>query len=558
MLRVKGVQKSYGLLPVLSSVSFSIERGQKIALVGHNGTGKTTLLRIIAGLEEPDSGSVSLNRGTRIGYLPQDTGLVGKEVVVEYLGRVSGITRLEEEISLLSKNQGGQTDTEKLGEIQAEFERLDGYAFDNRMQVVLDGFGLDKSVRKKSLVELSSGQKIKVMLSGILLSGADLLLLDEPTNNLDLPALVWLEDYLKSSRAACIIVSHDRRFLDRIVRKILEINWSSHTARMSSGTYSNYLEGVKKEITRQKSEFEEQKEEIARLKEAVREKKQQSDRGSKWKGSDNDKMLRGFKRDQAGRSARVAKTIEKRIEHMDKLERPAERDPFEIQIEAEKHHGSLHISTSDLVTGYKSGFRIGPIDLSFRFGERVGILGLNGTGKSTLLKTLTGELEPVEGSVTIGSGIRFGNMMQEHESLPRDKSLIDFLMNKSRLDEEHAFNKLVRFGFDRAQVRSRIETLSPGRRARFLLALFSALSVNALILDEPTNHLDIEALDALEETLKSYRGTVIVVSHDRYFLESARLDSIYEIEGSRLKRIGDLSNYVASAERRAERLLKLL
>jgi len=558
MLRVKNVQKSYGTLAVLSGVSFSLGRGQKAALVGHNGTGKTTLLRIVAGLEESDGGFIEITKGMKIGYLPQDTSLVGDETVSKYLRRISGIDKLEQELGDLSGQLDKSTNIERYGELQEEYNRIHGYSFSNRMQIILSGFDLDQTMLDRSLSHLSSGQKSKVALAGILLSHVDLLLLDEPTNNLDLPALIWLEDFLKTSAVASIIVSHDRRFLDKVVRRIFELDWHSHTLTSTAGTYSGYVERAKKKLEKSKQEYLLQQEEIDRLTDRAREQKAVAAKGAKWKGSDNDKMLRGFKRDQAGRSARVAKTIEKRIEHMDKLERPQERDPFEIRLDAEKLHGGLNINLIDLVAGYPRGFKIGPLSLSVRYGERVGILGLNGTGKSTLLKTLAGEIAPLRGTISVGSGLHIGNLMQEHESLPRDTSLIEFVMSKSNLDEEHSFNQLVKFGFDRVQVRRQIDTLSPGGRARLLLALFAAMSVNTLVLDEPTNHLDIEALDALEETLKEYKGTVVLVSHDRYFTERASLDTVYVLSEGVLKRIPDYKTYVASAEERAQKLLKLL
>lgn len=556
MLRVKDVQKSYGALPVLSDVSFSLERGQRVALVGQNGVGKTTLLRILAGIEKPDAGSVSTSERTRVGYLPQDTSLVESETVRTFLRKNSGIDVLEREMESTLSHLSDVKKTADYDEARMKYEAIDGYTFEHRMGVILSGFGLDNNVLEKSLTQLSSGQKSKVALAGILLTNPDLLLLDEPTNNLDLPALIWLEDFLKVSKTACIIISHDRRFLDRLVRKMFEIDWRSHALIVTSGTYSDYIERKRKELIRARHEYELQQEEIERLEERAKEIKSKSVKGSKWKGTDNDKMLRGFKRNQAGKSGQVAKTIEKRIEQMDKRERPIERKPFEIPLAIEKRHGSLNIDLVDVVAGYPRSFEVGPFSLSIRAGERLGIMGLNGSGKTTLLKTITGELPPLEGRLLVGAGVRIGNMMQEHESLPRDESLIDWLVKKSNLDEELAFNKLVRFGFDRLQVRREIGTLSPGGRARFLLAMFSALSVNTLVLDEPTNHLDIEALEALEETLESYEGTVILVSHDRYFVEKTGLDTVYTLSDGKLLKIFDYKVYIASAEERAKKLLK--
>ncbi len=558
MLKATNIQKGYGSLTVLSDASFSLSRGQKVALVGNNGTGKTTLLKIVAGIEEPDFGEIQISGDTCIGYLPQDTSVTGTDTIREYLRRMAGVDILEQRINELSEQLDTTSRISEYGALREKYDRLNGYAFEHRMEVMLSGFNLKDVKLDRQVSDLSSGQKSKVALAGILLKGVDLLLLDEPTNNLDLPALIWLEDFIKKSEATCIVVSHDRRFLDRVVKKIFEIDWNTRTLNISGGSYSDYLEMKAKQITRQKEEYRLQQEEIERLTEQARKKRAESVRGSKWVGSDNDKFLRGFKRDQAGRSSRVAKTIEKRIEQMDKVEKPVERSPLEIPLSAESKSGTLDMRLSGVVAGYKGGFSIGPISLELRYGNRVGIMGLNGSGKSTLLKAVTGQIQLTSGSVDTGSGVRMGNMMQEHDNLPRHKSLLEFMTEHSEISIQESYAKLARFGFDEAQMKRPIETLSPGGRARVLLAMFSARSVNVLVLDEPTNHLDLEALNALEETLDTYNGTVLLVSHDRYFLEKARLDFTYILSNGVLTRIPDYRVYVKEAEEQAQRLLKTL
>ena len=311
MIKVQKLQKSYGLLTVLFDVSFSLGRGQKAALVGHNGTGKTTLLTILAGLEDQDAGKIDIARDACIGYLPQDTSLSGKESIMNYLRQVSGIEALEKEIENLSAELSDPEKLQRYGEAQSKYEHLDGYRFAHRAEVMLSGFGLVDVGLDRPLCNLSSGQKGKVALAGILLKGVDLLLLDEPTNNLDLPALIWLEDFLQKSEASCIVVSHDRRFLDRVVRKIFELDWRTHALTVTGGTYSDYLEMVAKRIAGQKEEYRLQQEEIERLNEKAREKKADAAQGSHWSPSDNDKFLRGFKRDRASKSSKAAKAIEK-------------------------------------------------------------------------------------------------------------------------------------------------------------------------------------------------------------------------------------------------------
>jgi len=558
MIKAEKLQKNYGSLSVLSDVSFSLERGQKVALVGQNGTGKTTLLKIVAGLEEVDGGTIDILQGVCIGYLPQDTNFSGNETISVYLRRIAGVDVLEQEIEELSTQLGIPAKAKRYEVVHEQYERLNGYAFDRRMEVMLLGFGFEKIDLGHKLSDLSSGQKSKLALAGILLKGVDLLLLDEPTNNLDLPALIWLEDFLQKTEAACIVVSHDRRFLDRVVKKIFELDWHTHTLNITGGTYSDYLEMVAKRVARQKEDYRLQQDEIMRLNERAREKRADADRGSRWVGTDNDKFLRGFKRDKAGKSSRTAKTIEKRVEQMDKVERPVERNPFEIPLEATVSPGLLNVRLVDVVAGYPDGFKIGPISFEAQYGDRVGIMGLNGTGKSTLLKTITGQLPSLNGKVEIGSGIRIGSMMQEHETLPREHTLLEFMMERAHLNHQESHAKLAKFGFNERQVKLPISTLSPGGRARLLLAFFSAQSVNMLVLDEPTNHLDLEALEALEETLKTYQGIVLLVSHDRYFLEKASLNTVYVLSEGTLTRIPDYKTYIAFAEEKAQKLLRLL
>lgn len=558
MLKVRNLSKSYGAREILSGVSFSLERGQKAALVGPNGVGKTTLLKIIAGIEGPDGGTVETAKNTCIGYLPQDTSAARAQTIGDYLRATAGFGALEKEMEGLQPHLDDPGKQQRYAELQQIYERLGGYTFSHKVEVMLAGFGLEGFGNDRPLTDLSSGQKSKVALIGILLKGVDLLLLDEPTNNLDLPALIWLEDFLMKSEAACIIVSHDRRFLDRVASKVMELSWHTHTLTVASGTYSEYLARMEKERERQKETYRLQQEEIQRLAEGARRKKDAAERGSQWRGTDSDKFLRGFKRDRASKSARAAKAIERRIEKMEKVARPVERKPLEIPLVAAHTPGVLDIQLLDVIAGYPSGFQIHPISLSIPFGTRLGIMGLNGSGKTTILKTIIGQLPPLQGKVVIGSGIVLGDMLQEHETLPRDETPFAFLSSQTNLDEWQLYSTLVRFGLDARGIKKEIKTLSPGGRARLLLALFSLRSVNVLVLDEPTNHLDIEALEALEEMLQTYQGTVLLVSHDRHFLEKSTLHVTYLLTDGTFTKIPDYQEYVRIAEERARRLLRLL
>jgi len=542
-IKVDKIHKAYGTITVLDDISFSLEKGQKAGLIGYNGTGKTTLLKILAGLVKPDAGEVTMRKGVVLGYMPQDTSLVSEETIRDYVRRVSGIAVLEAQM-------------ETSPEAMTEYEHRDDYTFYHRLDVMLAGFGLSDIRTDRPINSLSSGQKSKVFMVGMLLSDPDVLLLDEPTNNLDLPALIWLEDFLMRSDAACIIVSHDRLFLDRLARKIFEIDWHTRTLNITSGRYSDYLVRKEKDLARQWQEHEAQQEEIKRLEEQARKKKQEALSGSRYMGTDNDKFLRGFKRDRAGKSGKQAKAIEKRIEQMEVVEKPVLRDAFRIHIRPTKPEGTRDITFTDVVAGYEGdGFKVGPVSLSVPYGSRVVILGLNGTGKTTLLRTLSGELLAIDGKVSRGNALVVGNLTQEHDNLPREESIKDFFMRRAGITVQEVYALAVKFGFKAAEIDKEIATLSPGGRARLLFALFSALSANVLILDEPTNHLDLEALEALEEAVAYYEGTIVLVSHDRYFLEKFRPTDTYVLSDGKLARQDSFKAYAANAERQAKRLM---
>ena len=307
MFTLKHICKSYGTLNVLSDISFSLTNGQKVALVGSNGVGKSTLLKIIAGIEKPDSGSIEFPNDVSIGYLPQEIDISQNNTIEKYLKGITGLEELEEKMQELESNL---TDPKKLDEysnLQSIYTHLDGYVFEHRMEIILKGFGLTDITPNTSLKYLSGGQKNKVALAGILLKGVDILLLDEPTNNLDLPALIWLENSLLKSKAICLIVSHDRRFLDKVTSKVFEIEWYSRQIISYTGTYTNYLEIKEKQLQEQKKLYSLQQEEIKRLKESARQKKEWGKKGAKQDVSDHDKYSRGVQRDRAAKSSKTAR-----------------------------------------------------------------------------------------------------------------------------------------------------------------------------------------------------------------------------------------------------------
>ena len=558
MINVKRITKNYGALTVLSDVSFSLNVAEKVALVGPNGVGKTTLLKIIAGLEEPDSGEVQIAKNACIGYLPQEIKVPESETVESYFRKMVGLEEIEKEMQQLEKNLDDSQKAEQYSQLEERFRHLNGDAFSYRIKIILAGFGLEHLSLNQSLRFLSSGQKSKIALGAILLKGVDVLLLDEPTNNLDLPALIWLENFLSNSNAACLIVSHDKRFLDNVVSRVFELDWETRTLSVHVGGYTDYLEFKMKKINRLKELYRLQQEKIENLEKTIRSRKAWAAIGAKQEVSDKDKYCRGMRRDRAAKSAKNAKAMEKRIEKIDLIDLPKERSPLIIPLKPQESKAKHPIILKDVVVGYGNNFQIGPINLEIPYGVRVGILGTNGVGKTTLLKAITGELKIQKGEIKIGQSLVMGNLMQEHENLPFDKTIVQFLKERTNLKKEQIYQLLAKFNFSAEEAGKKIGELSPGGRARLILAFFCAISANVLVLDEPTNHLDIEASEALEEVLSAYSGTIILVSHDRYFVEKLNLTHLYVLKDGKLMPISSFDEYLAELTLSAKRLIQRL
>jgi ATP-binding cassette subfamily F protein 3 len=558
MLIAKNITKIYGTHLILASVTFALGSGQKAALVGPNGVGKSTLLKILAGLETANKGEVQKPKAAGVGYLSQEIEALPHESVREYTYRVSGLAELETRMKVLESQLEDPERLAEYTETEDLYRRAGGYEFDHKIKVLLDGFRLPENSLDQPISLLSGGQKSKVALAAILIKGVDILLLDEPTNNLDLPALIWLEEYLLQSSATCIIASHDRKFLDRVVTKVVEIDWFKRDATLHTGNYTDYAERKALELRRLKEEYRLQQEELKRLEDTAKEKNVWAAKGAVQKWSDNDKLGRNFARDRSKKLAVTGKAIEARRDQMERKERPEEREPLEIRLEPLANEAGHGIELTSVTAGY-NGFRIGPLTLHVPFGARIGIVGANGSGKSTLLKTIVGTLQPLEGSVSRGESLRMGNFTQEHEDLPREKTPIWLFAETAEIYDVDRISFLLHkfhLGYDAAH--KKMGEFSPGERARLLLALYSEMSVNVLVLDEPTNHLDVEAIEALEEVLGNYTGTVILVSHDRSFLEKVPMLDIYLMDKGQLKSIGSYEEYAQGLRIEAKRMLRKL
>lgn len=543
MLQAKNIYRSYAGQPILSDVSFCLNSGEKVALIGQNGSGKSTLLKILAELEKPDSGIVEFQKDLCIGYLPQELGIENNGTIRDYLKNFAGITQLEKEIEELEKDLSDPIKLEKYSEIQQLYLKMDGYSFESRAKIALEGFGLPPEL-DRPIAKLSGGQKSKVAIIGVILKGVDILLLDEPTNNLDLPAIIWLESFLVKTKATCLLVSHDRKFVDRIVSKILEIDWFKRNINEFTGTFSEYIDYKKKKIQKEEKTREIQQKKIDQLQKTSQIKKQWAQKGSKQTTSDNDKYIRGARRDRSAKVAQNATAIEKRMQKVRLVDVTRERSPLDIPLNMQQSQQNHSIVLSSIIAGFENKFQIGPINLNIDYGSRIGIIGANGSGKSTLLKTIIGDIKPLSGRISIGHSLIIGNLAQEHENLPREKTIFSFLRENINIEEQKIFFLLSKFHFSKESANKKIGDLSPGERSRLILLSFCALSVNVLILDEPTNHLDLDAIEAFENLLQEYTGTIIIVSHDRYFLEKVKPSYLFLLANGGLEQIESYNDYV--------------
>jgi ATP-binding cassette, subfamily F, member 3 len=526
LFKLEDVHKSYGATEVLCGVSFQINPRERVGLVGRNGSGKTTVFRLITRQEETDRGEVVLLRGLRIGLLEQQPTFQGDLTVRdEALTVFTAIRAMEVEITRLEHEMSAATG-EALDEVMHSYSDLrhayefaGGFSYHSRAEAVLAGLGFSDSDFDRPAEQLSGGQKARLALAKLLLSEPDVLLLDEPTNHLDVNAVEWLEDFLSEYKAAFVIISHDRFLLDRTANKIIEMEGGR--ANVYPGNYSAYIKQREERRLVQAREYEEQQELIARAEDFIR-------------------------RNIAGQKTKQAKSRRKMLERIERVEAVRDQRVGDFRLSGVARAGDNVLSVADLSIGYGTDALASGVSLLLRRSERLGIIGPNGSGKTTFLKTLLGELQPLAGGLTWGANINIEYFDQELSSLDLASTVIEEIAAVApRAAPGELRSYLAKFLFSGDDILKPVIALSGGEQSRLALAKLIYSRANVLVMDEPTNHLDIPSREALERALSEYPGTIITVSHDRYFLDKLATEILHFEGGSATYHTGSYSDFYA-------------
>ena len=548
LITVSSLSKSYGATDIFSGVSFTVDKGARMAIVGPNGIGKTTLMRILVGVDQASSGTVNRSRGVRIGYLSQEadfkmTGTIWtacESVFEHFKAEQEELHRLE---GLMSDPEQLEEAMERYGKLQEEFERRGGYTYTTKIRTVLTGLGFSEADYQLDLDHLSGGQRTRGFLARLLLEDPDVLLLDEPTNHLDIAAVEWLEGYLSQWEGAAVIISHDRFFLDKASNAILEM--FPGTTESYRGNYSAYLKQRVERMERRQEVFESEKEKLQKEMNYIRKNVAgQNVLQAKGKLKRISRLIQAI--EQIGMEAalkqkwietagEVAVTmsilgVDEAGRRINALQSPVRQLPnLHLRLAQAARSGDMVIRTENLKVGFPDKFLFSSPNIDLRRGDCAALIGPNGAGKSTFLKTILGQIQPLAGTVTLGESLHIGYFAQAHESLDPKKSVIEEITDTTGWLPQRAREYLGKYLFSGDDAFKKVSMLSGGERGRLALAKLALQDTNLLLLDEPTNHLDIPSQEILEAVLDDYEGTILLVTHDRYLVD-AIATQIWEID----------------------------
>jgi len=507
-IELNNIKKDYGLKNVLNGVSFNVKTGERIALIGSNGSGKSTILKIIKGEETQDSGALNIRKGSTIEMLNQIYKTEAEDMLVTDFIKQSfkDIFELENNMKMLENKMCIETNTDELqnlinkyGRIQEQYISLGGYEMQEKYNKICSAFKLEESLLNRQYNLLSGGEKTVVNLARILLKNPSILLLDEPTNHLDMQAIEWLEDFLNSYSGTVLLISHDRHFLDKVTTKTILLE--NGKSKIYFGNYSYFLEEDERRTLAEFERYKSQQKKIEKMQESI-------------------KKLRAFG-DIAGNEMffKRAKSIEKRLEKMELIDKVVlEKKKINIELKSCKRSGKDVLRIEELTKKYGENMIFDNINFNLYYQEKVCIKGKNGSGKTTLLNIILGEENDYEGLIKIGSNVKIGYISQEIKFDNEKETIFDFISKIYNKSEREIRGFLMKFMFYKENIFKRLFELSGGEKVRLKLAELMVKDVNLLILDEPTNHLDISTREILEETLQTYKGTILFVSHDRYFI----------------------------------------
>lgn len=527
-MKVNNIVFSIDSKIILNNISFSLNTNDKVGLVGRNGAGKSTLLKALSGIINIDSGNINLNHET-IGYLNQEIDhKYDNLTILEYIKLITGINKLEDRLHYLEQNLDDKN-MDDYSNVLNLYLSIDGYNFEDNLNGIISGLKLSESLDTKIKI-LSGGERIKVLLAALLLQNSDILLLDEPTNNLDLAAILWLENYLKNSSKKMIIVSHDETFLQNVTNKIFELE--NGLLREYNMKYDLYLKVKEIEYNRKFEEHTKLVEKKDKLKKQLQQAKEWASKGNNKKAhNDNDKIANNFAKERTNNS-NVAK-LSKSLEQIN-IPNFEEKAKINISFDFDNSKGNKDIILNNLICGYDT-FKTPSINLNIPFGTRVQITGSNGSGKTTLIKTVLQEIKPISGKIIFGKDVKIGYISQDTLCTNTDKTILEYLKGeKEDYDLSLIFVLLDKFNISYNDKDKLYSLLSPGERTRVNLASLALNKINVLILDEVTNHLDKEAIDLIYELIADYQGTIISISHNRKFNEILNPNIIYDISKSKI------------------------